>query len=107
MARAQKPTGRTKPISEAHRWARKRFLFGRRKPRVEAWQAQLAVEDTLALGEPERVQLVHLGDQAQEDSPSVDAVCFPDGSWVWWTEDLWGITDPDGVDANEQFSIVE
>jgi len=93
-----------KPISEAHRWARRRQLWGRKKARVESWQLQLAVED-FALPERERFSLVPNGSDG--DTQSVNGVPFPDGSIVWWDDDefLLGVTDPDGIDISGKFVV--
>ena len=96
---------RTKPISEAHRWLRQQRLFGRKRNRVETWQL-LVILSTVTWMEPERCIVIDT-EQPGEDSPSANCVRFPDNSVVWWRDDeeSFGVSDPDGVDANHRFII--
>lgn len=97
-----------KVISDAHRWARKQRLFGCKKPRVDGLALLEALEQSLWLPEPEGYTRVVLDDPGT-DAVSVCGIPFPDGSLVWYEpdSDLWGVTDPDRIDASHQFVITD
>lgn len=103
---------KVKLVSHAHEWAYEHGLVeGDGSFDTSLYQSDGTYIPEFAMDDP-FAEAAEFFVEATEEQVGVslgfcDGRRFPDGSALWWSEDHWGVTDPDLLDATKEWQLNE